>query len=152
MECSKVRIKLDEYIKGRLDDHTSSEIACHIENCKCCSDEMSMIREINDLLAIECPAYPETDFTSHVMDLIDREREGIRGFIHKKIPLINLGASLILTGMLTIFINTPAVNNLIGRYTKEVINKAAAVNMNIGMTTGRFQTYIKNIFYPGGEL
>lgn len=151
MECSEVRLRLDEYIRNRLDSNIAQSISLHLENCRKCSCELSLLRELNDVLNEQEPVLPGTGFTQSVMDRIESERVCTRRFTFNRFPIINLGVSLVLTGLLIIFINIPSINGVINNCTNRMQYSAAAISSSVDTTTSHFQTYFKNIFNSGGE-
>jgi len=151
MECSKVKLKLDEYINNRLDCSEAMDIKIHLENCSGCCEEINTLRELNDILSLECPVYPGDNFTLSIMKNIERVKANRRSFFMRGIPIVNLGASLVLTGLLTIFINTPFGGGIIARCTDSMNYGAATINTSISATTNNMQMQINNIINPGGK-
>jgi hypothetical protein len=151
MECSEVRLKLSDYIKYNLNPHISEDISYHLDNCIICQEEMAILKELDDILSMERPVYPGEDFTSNIMVKIQKERFNVSGFSFRKFPIINLGASLILTGLLIIFIRVPVVNQVITKYTDGMVSGAASINTNINVTTNQVETYLSNILNKGGK-
>lgn len=152
MECSRIKLILDEYIAGRLDPDLNREVSSHVKGCRKCMEELAALREINDMLQVEHEVYPSSDFTALVMNGIEKERKDRKWFLAGKLPVINLGASLVLAGLLVMFVNTPVVNEVINKSVSDIANGAAAINTNINITTGQLGGYFKSIIYTGGRL
>lgn len=144
MECSEVRLNLDEYIRNRLGEYDSESITVHIRNCPRCSKELNTLQELNDFLYVENPVLAGPEFTSGVMRCI--ENMYARKFLFNRLSVINLGMSLVLTGLLIIFINIPSVNTAINGYMDKVNYGAAAINSSVGTTTNYIHTYIQKVF------
>lgn len=151
MECSEVRLKLDEYMKNRLDCNTESRITAHLKKCMFCSEELALLRELNDILDTERSVFPAPDFTASIMGMIDNEKIVRRKAIFSRLPVINMGASLVLAGLLTIFVNTPFINNAIMSWRDSMHYGAAAINSSITTATSDVETYIRNILNTGGK-
>lgn len=151
MECSEVRLKLDEYINNRLSREAEDAITLHLKECRQCCDEINILKEINELLSVEKEVYPGAAFTSKIMDIIEKDRSKNRSFILNRFPIINLGASLVLTGLLTIFVNTSYMSGAIREYTNRVQYSAATINTSINTTTNSVQSYITSIINLGGK-
>lgn len=151
MECCEVRLKLDEYLRGRLDEYLTNQIKYHLSGCPQCTEELNSLIEINDILSFEGLACPGEGFTLSVMDMIDKDNAKRKNFIFNKLPVFNLGVSLVLTGLLTIFINTPFANGLITNFASRMQYDAASINTNINMTTSSIEMYVRNIINVGGK-
>ena len=152
MECSEVRKKFDEYISNRLDNNMTRRIICHLEECPNCFEEYNILKELNNILKIESKeVQPAADFTFNIMDRIESEKIINKKFMFSKLPVINFGASLVLTGLLTIFINTSSVSGVLLKYKGGMEDGATSINTNINATTGQVQSYIRNVLNSGGK-
>jgi len=146
-----VRLKIDEYIKNRISKDIEEAVALHLKKCRKCCEEMNMLKELNEFLNVEKPVYPDADFTSNIMDIIENELPGNRGFILDRFSIANLGISLILTGLLTMFVNTPYISGAIREYVSRVQYNAATISTDINTATNSLQSYITNIINLGGN-
>jgi anti-sigma factor RsiW len=151
MECSEVRIRISEYEKGRLEVSTSEMISAHLQTCSRCTDELNSLREINAMLSMEKPVYPHAAFTESVMKAVLEEKGMSRAKALKRSPVLTFGASLVLAGLLTIFINTPFMSGFLSKCADQVAYSTASVNTRISDAAGEVETYINNIFNPGGK-
>lgn len=150
MECREVRLKLDEYIKGRLDNAVMEEIKLHMEECCRCSEEHAVMVELNDLLKIDDTGNPNPNFSGAVMDMIQREQNRTRSLL-KKSPVLNLGVSMLITGIFIFCINTTSLGATLNMYVNTLKDGAAAINNNLSITVNNLQSYFTNIFGTGGE-
>lgn len=151
MECSEVRLKLDEYLSGRLDYDISDQVSMHLKDCSRCFEELGVLKEINDILSLGERALPAADFTGKVMSFIEAEKDK-KSFIPLRLSIINLGASLVLAGFFMMVANMPVVNSVLNRYASEVAYKTSSFNTTISTTTNNFHLYINSIIKPGGGL
>ncbi|KPU43082.1 hypothetical protein OXPF_33320 [Oxobacter pfennigii] len=149
MECSEVSIKLDEFIKNRLDESVMNSIKLHLSECRECSEELSVLREINGILAMDGQVSTDLGFTESVMQSLEKEREKRRRFIFESLPSVNLGASLILTGILIMLMNT---GGMVTRWVDSSIQYSTdAIDRNVNTTSQSIDLLINNIINPGGK-
>lgn len=151
MECSKVRLKLDEYLKNRLDMDTAHDISLHLKNCAGCMDELTLLRELNEMMKDRTHVCADEGFASSVLERIEKEKAKDSRYFFNRFPAVSLGASLVLAGMLTIFIHMPAVSGTISRYTGNVSYGTGIINNGISSTRIQIQLYINNMFNMGGR-
>ena len=148
MECSEVRLKLNDYIKDRLDTAEGRRVMLHVRECPDCLEEMNILREIDEFLGVDTPVFAGADFTHNIMSAIKKEGTKVKaaGSLKlRRLPIINLGTSLVMAGLLTIFINTPMVNKNLTSYTGFIVEGAASINTSISTTTSQVENYLSNI-------
>jgi predicted anti-sigma-YlaC factor YlaD len=150
MECREVRLKLDEYIKGRLDSAVTEEIKLHLEGCSRCSEELTEIIELNDLLGMDEIINPDPCFSRDIMDIIEKDRGKAKGLL-KRTPVINLGVSMLLTGVFIFCVNTTSLGKTLNMYVNTLENSADLINTDFNMTVRDLKAYFTNIFEIGGD-
>jgi anti-sigma factor RsiW len=151
MECSEIRLKLDEYIRGNLNPSEAEMIRLHISKCAVCAEELGILREINEMLNVENSAEPPVDFTANVMKAVEAYRDRTGSWFFKRAPLLNLGASLLLTGIFILLLNMPVINQTINSYAGSIKDEATVLSSNISATTSEIQSYFQNILSNGGK-
>lgn len=150
MECREVRLKLDEYIKGRLDSAVMEKVKLHIEECSKCSEELAAKVELNDLLKMKKIMNPNPCFSGAIMNIIEKDRGRTRS-LFKRAPVINLGVSMLLTGVFILFVNTTSISRALNIYVNALRDSTATINTNLSTTAQDIQSYFKNIFESGGD-
>jgi len=150
MECSGVRLMLDQYLKGELNAIEEKAVECHLQKCAGCFDYMNLLKELNEMLSMDPPILAKEGFTAGVMDIIYKESAREKNFLFPKLSLVNFAASMVLAGLLTIFINIPYVNGMVASWSDTVKYRAAAINSSINVTKEQVGEYFKNII-PGGK-
>jgi hypothetical protein len=76
--CNAVQAKFTEYMDDRLNGREMQFIAAHLEDCRACSREWSLLRQVQASLAALGPAPEPEDLPLRIRVAISRERERSR--------------------------------------------------------------------------
>jgi anti-sigma factor RsiW len=64
LTCREVGKLLQRYLDDETDEHTTTRVAEHLEDCRRCGLEATIYREIKASLARQAPTLPETTLAS----------------------------------------------------------------------------------------
>lgn len=73
MKCEEVKLNLPEYIDGKLDEKTASEVRSHLESCADCRNEYSGLQSFLNFADSLPGAEPPADMRQEFMAMLETE-------------------------------------------------------------------------------
>ena len=74
MNCNDIKDKLFGYVEGLLDEAEKEAVACHLEACSACRDELAGMEQLQERLVADGSAFADGDLENAVVDAIVREQ------------------------------------------------------------------------------
>lgn len=75
MNCERVRERMIEWLDGRLDPATATELKAHVDRCSGCQRELAASRQMINLLEVPAPARPSPALRRGVLAAIEAEKD-----------------------------------------------------------------------------
>jgi anti-sigma-K factor RskA len=74
MNCNDIRDRLFGYVEGLLDEAEKEAVACHLDACSVCRDELAGIEQLQERLVADGSAFADGELENAVVDRIVREQ------------------------------------------------------------------------------
>lgn len=118
MDCTFIKLYLEAYEKGQLDEQRERGISKHLECCEDCRIEVEEIRVVNAMFdAIKVPSLP-SDFTSNVMKKVRESSSTPNKSIWQEFG--KMGASLVAAGLIMLLLNFTSIGVNIATLTANI--------------------------------
>lgn len=98
MKCENVKLKLNRYLDGELDEKSENEIKQHLSECEKCSAEFQSLFAIDDFLDVFEEESVDESTIDEIMSQIGTTKISFFGKFKKEI--ISIAASALLFGSL----------------------------------------------------
>lgn len=118
MDCTLIKLYLEAYEKGHLEDQHKEAIKKHLALCEDCRQELEEIRMVNALFyEIKIPSLPK-NFTNTVMHQIKDQKKNMHTSIWKDVR--KWGLSFVATGLIMLVVNFTSVGVNIATLTANI--------------------------------
>ncbi len=74
MNCERVRERMMEWLDGRIDPATATELKAHVDQCPACQRELAQMRQMVTLLEVPAPVRPSPALRRGVLAAIEAEK------------------------------------------------------------------------------
>jgi len=74
MNCERVRERMMEWLDGRIDPATATELKAHVDHCPECQRELAQMRQMVTLLEVPAPVRPSSNLRRQVLAAIEAEK------------------------------------------------------------------------------